>query len=170
MTQIYNIISIVAFSLSGVAFVFSIFFWFRFKIWSIIGELSGRTAKKSIAQMREENEKSGNKIHAPTPRGRQRGPITEMMQREKAENNNGKNERLKKKDDALGTPTTVLAQETGLLGGAREVQIEETCVLGNAIEMQQIETERLDKQEQNKNLVRLELVQNIVLVHTEEYI
>ena len=80
ITQVYNIISIVAFSLAGVAFVFSIFCWVKLEIWDIIGDLSGRTAKKSIAQMRAENERSGAKMHAPTPGAKKRGTVTELIQ------------------------------------------------------------------------------------------
>ncbi len=39
--------------------VLAVLLWFKFCIPSVIGDLSGRTARKSIAKMREENEKSG---------------------------------------------------------------------------------------------------------------
>lgn len=63
MTQLYNIISIVAFSLAGVFFLVSLFLWFKFNIWEVIGDLTGRNAKKSIQQMRQENEKSGVNLY-----------------------------------------------------------------------------------------------------------
>lgn len=66
MTQVYNIISIVTFSLAGVLLIVSIFLWFKFNIWDIIGDLSGRNAKKSIKQMRQENEKSSVNLYRPS--------------------------------------------------------------------------------------------------------
>lgn len=66
MTQIYNIISIVAFSLAAVLFLLSIIFWFAFNIWDIIGDLTGRNAKKSIEQMRKENESNSVNLYRPS--------------------------------------------------------------------------------------------------------
>lgn len=67
MAQTYNLISIAAFFAAGISLVVTMVCWFRFKIPKIMGELSGRTAKKSIAQMREENEKRGREIFHPVP-------------------------------------------------------------------------------------------------------
>lgn len=67
MTQIYQIISIVTFSLAAVSLGLAVILWFKFRIWKIIGDLSGRTAKKSIERMRSANEKSGRKSYRPTP-------------------------------------------------------------------------------------------------------
>lgn len=63
MSQVYNIISIVAYSLAGVFFLVSVFLWFKFNIWDIIGDLSGRNAKKSIKQMRQENENASVNLY-----------------------------------------------------------------------------------------------------------
>ncbi|MGI6076969.1 MAG: hypothetical protein ACOYCB_02250 [Fastidiosipilaceae bacterium] len=56
MSGIFDTISYVAFSLAGIALIAAIVMWFRFDIAKIAGDLSGRTARKSIAQMREKNE------------------------------------------------------------------------------------------------------------------
>lgn len=56
MAQMYWRFSIAAFSLAGAGLIFTVFFWFKFGIWKIIGELSGRSAKKSIARMRQKRE------------------------------------------------------------------------------------------------------------------
>ena len=51
MAQIYRIVSIAAFSLAGVSLVLAVIFWVKFRIWKVISDLSGRTARKSIEQM-----------------------------------------------------------------------------------------------------------------------
>lgn len=61
MAQIYRIVSIAAFSLAGVSLVLAVIFWVKFRIWKVISDLSGRTARKSIEQMRAANEKSPKK-------------------------------------------------------------------------------------------------------------
>ncbi len=56
MAQMLTIISIIAFVIAGLTFCMALFFWFRFRIPSVIGDLTGRTAQKSIAMMRQNNE------------------------------------------------------------------------------------------------------------------
>lgn len=58
VARIYQTVSIAAFSMAGISLSLAAALWFRFKIWRIIGDLSGRTAKKSIARMRRERENS----------------------------------------------------------------------------------------------------------------
>ncbi|GFP74230.1 hypothetical protein [Clostridium fungisolvens] len=62
MAEILSTISIVSFVLAAVFFVLAVVFWIRFGVLGIIGDLSGRTAKKSIAKMRENNKKTGKKL------------------------------------------------------------------------------------------------------------
>lgn len=57
MSEIYRIISMVAFGISAVCLILSVFFWIKFNIPKIIGDLSGRNARKSIEEMREKNSK-----------------------------------------------------------------------------------------------------------------
>lgn len=60
MAELLTIISIISFVVAVIAFGFAVFFWFKFNIPSVVGDLSGHTARKSIAKMRENNE-SANK-------------------------------------------------------------------------------------------------------------
>lgn len=55
-----SVISLVSFILSGIFFAVSVTLWFVLRIPSVIGDLSGRTAKKSIEKMRQSNQKAGN--------------------------------------------------------------------------------------------------------------
>ncbi len=64
MADTLSTLSIVFFVVGGVCFALAVFFWFFFKIPGVIGDLTGKTARKNIAKIREENEKKSNK----TPR------------------------------------------------------------------------------------------------------
>lgn len=57
MSEIYRIISMVAFSISAVCLILSVIFWIKFNIPKILGDLSGRNARKSIEEIREKNSK-----------------------------------------------------------------------------------------------------------------
>ena len=52
MAQTYEVLSIAAYLLAALSLLLAVFLWFRFKIWGVIGDLSGRTARKSIEEMR----------------------------------------------------------------------------------------------------------------------
>lgn len=79
MTQTLQLLSTVAFAVAGACLILAVFLWFFFKIPGVIGDLSGRTARKSIARIREANEKSGNKSYVPGKINVARGKITAAM-------------------------------------------------------------------------------------------
>lgn len=63
--EILSLISVISFVFCAIAFVLAVFFWFFFKIPSVIGDLSGRTARKSIEKMRAGNEKAAAQGYRP---------------------------------------------------------------------------------------------------------
>ncbi|MGN0560340.1 MAG: hypothetical protein ACI4K8_04735, partial [Candidatus Fimenecus sp.] len=73
---IWLIIGIAGFVLAAVFFVISVTLFVRRKIPMIIGDLSGKTRARAIAQLREENEKSGPKLHRSSTYNINRGPLT----------------------------------------------------------------------------------------------
>ena len=77
MAEILQILSIISFAIAGVLFLLAILFWFVFGIPTVIGDLSGRTARKSIAKMRALNEKSGAKSHRVSAGNAQRPKLTQ---------------------------------------------------------------------------------------------
>lgn len=79
MAETLSILSVVFFVLAGVFFALAVFLWFFFKIPGVIGDLNGRTARKSIAKMRENNEKSGKKTYRSSPTNLQRGKLTDTI-------------------------------------------------------------------------------------------
>lgn len=112
MTQTLQLLSTVVFVVAGVCLLLAIFLWFFFKIPSVIGDLTGSTARKSIARIREANEKSGNKSYVPSRINAGRGKITGTMQ--------GKGTQAKKEEDKYKTEefdqTGILEnEETGTL-------------------------------------------------------
>ena len=90
MAQTYEALSIAAYLLAALSLLLAVFLWFRFKIWGVIGDLSGRTARKSIEEMRRINEKSGRKSYRPTPIGVSRGKVTEVMENQQIPVDSGK--------------------------------------------------------------------------------
>jgi len=151
MTKLADILSIasyVAFALAALCLVLAIYFWFMHRIPSVIGDLSGKTARKSIEKMRESNEKSGNKNYKPSYINSQRGKVTETMTD------------LKKTTSSLAETSGGLGRkkagkpeeerpETGLLEENRYTvsDVEETMPLGSeAIEMLTEETEMLTEE------------------------
>ena len=105
MAEILSIVSLVSYIVAGVSFLLAVIFWFVFKIPTVIGDLSGRNARKSIAKMRENNEKSGNKSYRPSTVNANRGKVTDTMP------DSGKLGKGKKKKDK--NEETII--ETGLL-------------------------------------------------------
>ena len=62
MADTLSLISLVSFIIAGVCLGLAVIFWFVFRIQKVIGDLSGRTARKSIARMRTKNEADGSKV------------------------------------------------------------------------------------------------------------
>ena len=83
--DILSLISTICYILAGVSLVLAVFFWFFFKIPTVIGDLSGRTARKSIAKMRSANERSGYKSYRSSSTNMQRGKVTDTMRLGKAQ-------------------------------------------------------------------------------------
>ncbi len=71
-----GIVSKVMFALAAVCLAFALYSFIVFKIPAVIGDLTGRTAKKSIEKMRLENETGGKKSFRPTAAAMERGTIT----------------------------------------------------------------------------------------------
>lgn len=126
MAELYSRISILAFSLAGISFLFTIFFLIKFHIPALIGELSGKTAKKEIAKMRSQNENR-----------KQNRMQMQHVRREK--NSRG---------------------ETGMEDKGREA----TAVLVEK-DLQKAELNRREN-----GHPRIRMIQNIVLIHTDEVI
>lgn len=78
--EILSLVSLISYIIAGVCLVLAVFFWFYFKIPSVIGDLSGRTAKKSVERIRQTNTQSGNKSYRTSTTNAARGKLTDTMQ------------------------------------------------------------------------------------------
>lgn len=151
LAQIYQTVSIVAFSLAGASLAFAIFCFFKFRIIKIMNDLSGRTARKSIAKRRAENEKSGDKSFRPSPKAKARGAKTDKIRKngrsvnKKQAVSNMQVKNTDKSEISLETNETELLSEGTVLLTA-------DSVLAPAV---------YDK---------LEMIQSIVIIHTNEVI
>lgn len=161
MAEILSTVSLVSYLAGAVFGAAAIVFWFLFKIPSIIGDLSGRNARKSIQKMRANNEKSGNKSYRPNSFNIKRGKLTEKME--------------ERKGGKPGQP-----YETGILkeNRAESHRREETALLveeegtrpleeGTATELL-AENER--KIERKNPSVNIQMIEEVILLHTEEVI
>lgn len=77
--KILSLFSLISFIVCGICLVLAVFFWFRFDILTVIGDLTGHTARKSIQKMRENNEKTGKKSYRPSAINENRGRITDSF-------------------------------------------------------------------------------------------
>ena len=138
--EILSLISLISYIIAGIALVLAVFFWFFFKIPSVIGDLSGRTAKKSIARKRASNERSGGKGYQPSATNVNRGKLTDTMQHSRKLKNEPK--KAKPVDESQMPETGLLESNkaeivdnkifTGLVAGRLSKQIKEVCLLEQA--------------------------------------
>ena len=120
MAQTLQTLSIISFAVAGVCLVLAVFFWFFFQIPNVIGDLSGRTARKSIAKMRAANEKTGVKSYKESKINAERGKLTETMHH---------SEKLDKKAQTVSNDQP----ETDLLADNKSegIESEATGILGD---------------------------------------
>lgn len=130
--EILSLISTISFVVAAISLALAVFFWFFFKIPHVIGDLSGRTAKKSIAKMRSANEKAGGQGYKPSAANASRGKLTDTMQHSSKLPANAK--KKKAKPDKKKAANDSLMPETGLLAAnkAEVISGEQTEVLESA--------------------------------------
>lgn len=159
MAQTLQTLSIISFAVAGVCLVLAVFFWFFFKIPTVIGDLSGRTARKSIAKMRAANEKTGVKSYKESRTNAERGKLTGAIPNSgnlaKKDNisNNGKPETgllLENMATDMGT-----GEATGLL-----IDEQATAPLDTPVSSQPVRT----------SAKKLEMLDEVICVHTDEAI
>lgn len=173
MAQTLQTLSVISFVIAGACFVLAVFFWLFFKIPTVIGDLSGRTAKKSIAKMRAANEKTGAKSYKESRINAERGKLT------------GTIPDLGKPNKSQRTPHDG-KPETGLLAEnkAEGVASEATAALDETTGILSSETTGLliddnataplappaCKSPAHPSGKQLEMIEEVMLVHTKEVI
>lgn len=176
MAGILSSISIVSFVIAGISFVLAVVFFFLFKIPNVIGDLSGRNAQRSIARLREINERSGSKVYKTSATNQKRGKLTgtidafDQMQKKSKETL-----KLRKKNTSDDNRV-----ETGLLksNAVEKINIQNTVLLETSDETGLLSNFKETKtMELSSNWLKsrvggkkLELIEDIMIVHTNEVI
>ena len=159
MADLIEKLSIIAFVAAGCCLLLTILIWFRFRILSVINDLSGKTAKRSIAQIRENNLRTGNKAYHPGIVNLNRGPLTTPMPEVSAT----PTEKLP--DDQVGKPVpeTILYQEAG----KTQILLASEAERGTTVLNQDVNN-IADTSERPK--VELTILEQVVMIHTNEVI
>ncbi len=161
MADTLTTVSYFSFAAAGICLATAIILFFVFKIPVVMGDLSGRNARKSIERMRKENEKTGKKSYDRLGRmdkekGRQAEPIKDQKKTAIGGTHDGT--ALLKENHR----TSYDGEATGLLGGTTEK-------LGEAGETELLEDTGLLPGNKTGGML-LEQIEEVVLIHTEETI
>lgn len=159
MADILSLLSIISFAVAGVCLVISIILWVVFRIPLVIGDLSGRTARKSIARQRKANETSMAKGHQSSKVNAQRGKLTETMSG------------IKKAEREPNRTISNQRPETGLLKNnmAEGAAAETTGLLVEEDITQPLE-QSVVREVQRASGVKMEMIEEIMIIHTQERI
>lgn len=159
MADLIEKLSIIAFVAAGCCLLLTILIWFRFRILSVINDLSGKTAKRAIAQIRENNLRTGNKAYHPGIVNLNRGPLTTPMPGVTAT----PTEKLP--DDQVGQPIpeTTLYQEAG----KTQILLASDAEQGTTVLNQDVGN-IANISERPK--VELTILEQVVMIHTNEVI
>lgn len=180
--EILSLISTISFVIAGISFALAVFFWFYFKIPAVIGDLSGRTAKKSIARMRASNEKAGGQGYKPSSTNASRGKLTGTMQQAVPQAGAAKKQAAAepKRKAAAAEPRNVQASgvmpETGLLAANKAAVTggPQTDMLQRAEETGLLEeanaTMPLHVTSHEMPGKKLRMLDDVMLIHTDEVI
>ena len=86
MAELLVKISYIAFAGAVVCLILAVILFIKFKIPTVIGDLSGKNAKKAIQQMRETNSQKGNPAFKPGKKNERHKKLTEELTFKKKEN------------------------------------------------------------------------------------
>lgn len=167
MAETLSTLSIISFAAAGVFLVLAVFLWFFLKIPSVIGDLSGKTARKSIAKMRAVNEKTGAKGNG--ARGKMSGAAPRQVPPMYAPGSS---------DPVRPKAASPRKQETVLLKDNQQnnfVPTEETTPLdGTELLVDEEKTELLRPEDEQKvrrtGGVKLVMKEEVMIIHTDEVI
>lgn len=173
MADILSIISIISFVGFGVFLVVAIVVWFVFKIPYVIGDLSGRNARRSIEEIRRNNEKAG---YESNKQNKHMARNVRQMDSKTV---------IKKESKVYGNMPDYNIDETGLLDERRGeiLSVKETSMLNsNENEIEENATTPLIGEETVPlNVIynipskrvggkEITLIEEILMVHTDEVI
>lgn len=77
--ELLQTLSLVAYLVAGILFLVAVALFFLLDVPKLYGDISGRTAKKAIEAIRQQNESSGNKAYKPSAVNAERGKLTDKI-------------------------------------------------------------------------------------------
>ena len=77
--ELLQTLSIAAYIAAGVLLLIAVALFFLLDIPKLYGDVSGRTAKKAIEAIRQQNESTGNKAYKPSAVNAERGRLTDKI-------------------------------------------------------------------------------------------
>ena len=142
----WYLISIVGYSLAGVLLIVVIFMFFKMNIPAIIGDLNGKTAARQIQEIREQNQRTGNKQHRPSTFNVGRGTLTTPVSSRFGITGKAGNtlSTMSAESKMYSDSTEVLMAETEVLEIGTEVLMNENEIFDIGAEVLMNETEVLD--------------------------
>lgn len=134
MTLTYDICRYIFYGglvMAGLMFAVTVLLFFLLKIPEVIGDLSGRTARKAIENIRSQNEDSGEKLHKTSHINKERGKITDKI--------SPSGNLIRQHTHRLGAmPTEKIAPNAPVVPAAEETtvlnNVDETTLLSNGNE------------------------------------
>lgn len=163
MADALFLISVISFAAAGVFLVIAMALFLIFKIPVVFGDLSGRTAKKSIESMRKNNERTGNKSYSSSSVNMARGKLTENITG---------SDRKK---------TEIIRQngETGLLNENQAIDYQriDTEILETTTEVLRDENATTPLEDvqsvcgrKKESSMKFTMIEEVIFIHTEEVI
>lgn len=174
MAETISTLSVISFAAAGVFLALSIFLFFFFRIPTVIGDLSGITARKSIAKMRAVNEKTGIKSYKASKVNIERGKLTGTIP------DLNKHDKKKVESGTIRPETSLLAENQ-----ADKIEVEATGVLDDetteiidtedtGLLIDEEVTAPLDTSEQklikHKEGKKLTMLDEVMIINTDEVI
>lgn len=157
MVDTIKLFSTIAFVAAAVLLAIAIFLFFKFHIITIINDLTGRTARRSIAQIRENNSRSGERPYRSSVVNINRGKLTEPIPDDTAKTT----KKLTGASAPLENPGTTLLHEEGTT--ELLVSNEGTTVLSDS-DASNNETEV------TVETIDIHVLKRIIFIHTDEVI
>ena len=151
MAETLSNLSLVCYILAAVLLVVGIVLFVILRIPKTFSDYTGRSARKKIMKLRDNNEKSGNKSYRPSQVNKERGKITENIPSKPSK---------KKKEDMPGTG--IIAENK-----AHRYEAEATGLLDESTaELNEPEL----AQPPRPSKIKLKLINEVVFIHTQEVI
>lgn len=151
MAETLSTLSLVCYILAAIFLVVGVVLFVILRIPKTFSDYTGRSARKKIMKLRDNNEKSGNKSYRPSQVNKERGKITENIPSKPSK---------KKKEDMPGTG--IIAENK-----AHRYEAEATGLLDESTA--ELNEPELAQPPRPSN-IKLKLINEVVFIHTQEVI